>query len=73
MRKNRCWEVVEQRKIPNLVEFSCVGKSLQNWKYLYSQIPIQEVIKMVWKKANCTKILSKETLGWKLEIKVSEI
>ena len=65
--------MVEQRKIPNLVEYICVGKNLQNWKYLYSQIPIQEVIKMVWKKPNLTKILSKETLRWKLEIKVSEI
>ena len=65
--------MVEQRTIPNLVEFSCVGKNLQNWKYLYSQIPMQEVIKMVWKKPNFTKILSKETLGWKLEIKVSQI
>ena len=42
-----------------------VGKNLQNWKYLYSQIPIQEAKTMVWKKANFPKILSKEILVWK--------
>ena len=46
-----------------------VEKNLQNWKYLYSQIPIQEGKTMVWKKANFPKILSKEILVWKWESK----
>ena len=28
------------------------GKNLQNWKYLYNQIPIQETKTIVWKKPN---------------------
>ena len=53
MRKSKSSEVVEliEQKIPKLVEFSCsVEKVLQNCKYLYSQIPMQEGTTMVWKK-----------------------
>ena len=38
---------------------------LQNWKYLFTQISIQDGKTMVWKKANFPKILSKEILVWK--------
>ena len=38
---------------------------LQNWKYLFSQISIQEGKTMVWKKATFPKILAKEILDWK--------
>ena len=45
-----------------------VERNLQNWKYLYPQIPIQQgktSQTMVWKKPNFPKIPSKETLAWK--------
>ena len=45
----------------SLIQLRVKKKKLQNWKYLHSQIVIQEGKTMIWKKPNFPKILSKET------------